>query len=245
MSRAAFITTALLLGVLVGSVASARADSKDKKDNKEKGHKIVGLSPVDFPPAEKGHGRWEDGDKDNHGHHGDKHHGDKHHGDKHHGDKHHGGQTEFPGGSKNGPPGTPENPTQPTPPKTPIRKFPPATLKVFGKTTAANPMKGLHNPLRPTKPAPGQITTLGSGVNGFANAVGKDVGSLVGFGVSTAIKGVGGVLTAAGDIVGGVAKGVGAVAGGVATGLGDVAGGVANGLGDVVGGIGSALGSLL
>jgi hypothetical protein len=237
MTRVSFITTALVIGLLAGSAASAQAKGKDKKDNKDKGHKFIGLSPVDFP------------------HHDDKHHGDKHHDDKHHGDKdcknhdgcdkdrcdgkdncgkdnckdgscHHGTKPpkENMGGSTNHPPGTPGGPPLPKKPW-PI-KLPPGATKFYGsQTLAGNPMKGLHDPLRPSpnggRPAPsqGQIPTLGTGFNGFAGAIGKDVGSAVGFGVTAGLKGVGAVANAVGDVAGGVANAVGDVAGGIVSGL--------------------------
>ncbi len=227
MTRVSMITTALVIGLLAGSAASAQAKGKDKKDNKDKGHKIVGLSPVDFP------------------HHGNEHHGDKHHGDKdcknhdgcdkdrcndkdHCGDDscHHGTKPpkENMGGSSYHPPGTPGGP--PLPKKPWPFKLPPGATKFYGsQTLAGNPMKGLHDPLKPSpkpgRPAPsqGQIPTLGTGFNGLASAVGKDVGSAVGFGVTEGLKGVGAVATAVGDVAGGVANAVGDVASGVVNGL--------------------------
>ena len=207
------ITTALVIGLLASSASGVRANSKDKNDHKDKGHKFIGLSPVDFP--HKGHGDM-DGSKKHHGDNDCQRHDDC--GQDNCGHHHCGNDScnnttkptqENPGGSKNGPPGTPENPTKPYPPKTPIR-FPPSAYKFLGnKNLVSNPMKGLHDPLRPSpKPAPpaGTIPTLGTGVNGFANGVGKDVGSAVGLGVSEAIKGVGSVANAVGDLAGGVAS---------------------------------------
>jgi len=221
MTRVSMITTALVIGLLAGSAASARANGKDKKDNKDKGHKFIGLSPVDFP------------------HHGDKHHGDKDckdndrcgkdDCDKHHcGDDscHHGSKPpkENMGGSTNHPPGTPGGPPLPKKPW-PI-KLPPGATKFYGsQTLAGNPMKGLHDPLRPSPgrpgvpPVQGQIPTLGTGVNGFASAVGKDIGSAVGMGVTEAIKGVGAVTNAVGDVVVGVGNAVSDVASGIGNAL--------------------------
>lgn len=71
---------------------------------------------------------------------------------------------------------------------------------------------------RPVHNAPkgnGQIPNIGTGWNGFAGAVGGEVGSIV----TGTLKGVG-------DVAGGVAKGVGDVLGGVADGVGDVLGGI-------------------
>ncbi len=76
------------------------------------------------------------------------------------------------------------------------------------------------------RPAPtqGPIPTLGSGWNGFAGAVGKDVGSAVGFGVSTVLKGVGEI----GSAVGAVGKGVGSVVSDVGSAVSDIGGAISS-----------------
>ena len=234
MTRVSMIATALVIGLLAGSATSVQAKGKDKKDNKDKGHKFIGLSPVDFP------------------HHGDEHHGDEHHGDKNTtatriaktttaatritattrtiaatttattGSCHHGTKPpkENMGGSTYHPPGTPGGP--PLPKKTWPFKLPPGATKFYGsQTMAGNPMNGLHDPLRHPVPrgSQGQIPTLGTGFNGFAGAIGKDVGSVVGFGVTEGLKGVGSVATAVGDVAGGVVNAVGDVASGVVSGF--------------------------
>ena len=97
---------------------------------------------------------------------------------------------EYMGGSKNGPPGTPENPFPPAghgpvmPPKVPV-----TTVNWNGPITTVYGRKPVTVTVTPTN---GQIPTLGTGFRGLAGAVGTEVG-----------KGVSGVLNAAGDVVGG------------------------------------------
>ena len=127
---------------------------------------------------------------------------------------------EYMGGSKNGPPGTPENPFPPMghgpvmPPKVPV-----TTVNWNGPITTVYGRKPVTVTVTPTK---GQIPTLGTGFRGLAGAVGTEVG-----------KGVSGVLNAAGDVVGGAANAVGSVVGGVAGAVGDVASGIGSALSDL------------
>ena len=127
---------------------------------------------------------------------------------------------EYMGGSKNGPPGTPENPFPPAghgpvmPPKVPV-----TTVKWNGPITTVYGRKPVTVTVTPTN---GQIPTLGTGFRGLAGAVGTEVG-----------KGVSGVLNAAGDVVGGAANAVGSVVGGVAGAVGDVASGIGSALSDL------------
>ena len=127
---------------------------------------------------------------------------------------------EYMGGSKNGPPGTPENPFPPAghgpvmPPKVPV-----TTVNWNGPITTVYGRKPVTVTVTPTN---GQIPTLGTGFRGLAGAVGTEVG-----------KGVSGVLNAAGDVVGGAASAVGSVVGGVAGAVGDVASGIGSALSDL------------
>ena len=127
---------------------------------------------------------------------------------------------EYMGGSKNGPPGTPENPFPPMghgpvmPPKVPV-----TPVKWNGPITTVYGRKPVTVTVTPTN---GQIPTLGTGFRGLAGAVGTEVG-----------KGVSGVLNAAGDVVGGAASAVGSVVGGVAGAVGDVASGIGSALSDL------------
>ena len=127
---------------------------------------------------------------------------------------------EYMGGSKNGPPGTPENPFPPMghgpvmPPKVPV-----TTVNWNGPITTVYGRKPVTVTVTPTN---GQIPTLGTGFRGLAGAVGTEVG-----------KGVSGVLNAAGDVVGGAANAVGSVVGGVAGAVGDVASGIGSALSDL------------
>ena len=124
------------------------------------------------------------------------------------------------GGSKNGPPGTPENPFPPMghgpvmPPKVPV-----TTVKWNGPITTVYGRKPVTVTVTPTN---GQIPTLGTGFRGLAGAVGTEVG-----------KGVSGVLNAAGDVVGGAASAVGSVVGGVAGAVGDVGSAIGSALSDL------------
>jgi hypothetical protein len=155
---------------------------------------------------------------------------------------------EYMGGSKNGPPGTPENPfppkgghgpvvIDPVFPKPPITTVGPTKLGPPLLTQTGNPVLPPRKiyPLKPitTTTTSGQIPTLGTGFRGLAGAVGTEVG-----------KGVTGVLDAAGDVVGGAANAAGSVLGGAAKAAGSVVSGAANAVGDVASGIGSALSDL-
>ncbi len=135
---------------------------------------------------------------------------------------------EYMGGSKNGPPGTPENPFPPKGGHGPVvidPVFPKPPVTTVGPTKIGPPLlTQTGNPLRP-RPVltpTGQIPTLGTGFRGLAGAVGTEVG-----------KGVSGVLNAAGDVVGGAASAVGSVVGGVAGAVGDVASGIGSALSDL------------
>jgi hypothetical protein len=126
----------------------------------------------------------------------------------------------YPGGVKPGPTapkGTPENPTPVT------KKFPhPIPLQLANKFNKLNLMTVQGTKKRPgipNKPGDNTITTLGTGFNGFASAVGKSVGGAVGLGVTLAVKEVGNVATGVGDVVGGVASAVGDVASGIGSAL--------------------------
>jgi hypothetical protein len=57
----------------------------------------------------------------------------------------------------------------------------------------------------------GTIPTLGTGFSGFAGAVGHDVGNAVGFGVSSALNGVGTVVGDVGSAIGGIGDALGSI----------------------------------
>jgi hypothetical protein len=188
------IATALIVGLLAGSAASAHANSKQKNEHKQKtqAHKTVGLSPVDFP--RKAHGDKDHGDKDcrDHDHHGRDQCNDrcgKDHGGKDHSGKHHCGNNqcngndsckngskppkEYMGGSIYSPPGTPGNPvmpSKPTLPTTPIKyyglKNGALASSLFNQHTGPTPPRG--RPGQGGTPSQGSIPNIGTGWSGLA-----------------------------------------------------------------------------
>jgi hypothetical protein len=207
MSRISMIATALIVGLLAGSAGNARATSKHKNDQKEKAHKIVGLSPVDFP--HKGHG---DKDGKHHDHHGKDHCGNDQcssndpckNGSK--------PPKEYMGGSVYSPPGTPGNPvmpSKPTPPTTPIKYhgLTHNTLAVsLQKQTKGLTPPGGGRPGQGRVPNQGaQIPNIGTGLQGFTGAVGEgvhQVGSTAAQIAEGMYTGVSGLVGEAGSILG-------------------------------------------
>jgi hypothetical protein len=219
MSRISMIASALIVGLLAGTAANARANSKQKNDHKQAAHKFTGLSPVDFPHKE--HGRR---DRKDHNHHGKEH----HNGDDNCGKNSSTPPKEYMGGSVYSPPGTPGNPvmpSKPTLPRTPI--------KFYGLKTAAlaTSLFNQHKNLTPPgggRPGQGHntpnqgyfikdlgldpVTTFGLRFAGGLCNIGH-IGSVVG---STGVQiaegmytGVSGLVGEAGSLVSGAVSDIG------------------------------------
>ncbi len=184
---------------------------------------FVFLGSATAQAANKGNNRY---DNDRHSEHKDRHHDNKKDKDYGH-DRDRDHDKDCDDGYVSPPKNTihpiPSPPTYPRPILTggiPVPKFP--IKNTIHPIVAGKPVTTVH----PVHGRPGQIPNIGTGWDGFAGAVGGEVGSIV----TGTLKGVGAVA-------GGAAKGVGDVLGGVAQGVGDVASGVASGIGDVLGGI--------
>jgi hypothetical protein len=210
MNRISSLAILLVFGLLAGTAASVKADHHDNK-KKDKGQKASS--------------RHDDKDHKDHKDHDDRYWRHHHKRDHQHGDDQCNDGSKmptqyYPGGVKPGPTapkGTPENPTPVT------HKFPrpiPVQLgKDLNKTNLLPVALGKHRPGKPGRPANNTIPTLGTGFNGLAGALGKDIGGAVGFGVTQGLKEVGNIANGVGDVVGGVANAVGDVASGVVNGL--------------------------
>jgi hypothetical protein len=198
MKRIVTISAVVVLGTLMFNVALVQAGDKGHKDN--------GNSSSKHSSSDKYKDFWKDlvSDFD--------------HDFCHHGSSCNSGPTEYTGGSKNPPPGTPGGAPLPT------RKFYPVNTRLLGQlntTKKISPVlakygQGNFRQLLPTSNK--QIPNIGTGLGGFTGAVGGAVNS---------------GMDAFGSLGLGVAKGVGSVVGGVEGAVSDVANGVEGALSDI------------
>jgi hypothetical protein len=204
MKRIATISAAVVLGTLLFNVALVQAG--------DKGHKGSSNSSNSSSKQHSGSDHCQDFWKDLCY--------DFQHDFCHHGSDHcNSGSTEYMGGSKNAPPGTPGGGPLPT------RKFYPLhNTQLLGQLNAGKQIspvlakygQGNFRQLLPTSNQ--SIPNIGTGLGGFTGAVGSGLNA-VGNAAGSVLSGVG---NAAGSVVNGVAGAVGDIGSGVAGAIGDL-----------------------